>query len=460
MVNIIALILVGLMGLASSVNAAGFRLSEQDAKANGMGNSFVAVADNASAVWYNPAAMTDLEKTNVSLGSVMVYPTMKHDRTTGGSDSIEKTLHVPPYLYATHQLNEKWALGFGFNAPFGLSTEWDKNTAATKYIATLSDIKAFNYNLNGAYKVNDKLSFAVGVDYVNLDATLNKMVSPTKPGWELELEGDGDGWGYNAAAMYKLNEKWNFGASYRSQIKIDVDGTAKVTAAGISNDASTKLTLPDTFQIGAAYKFNEKWNFGASYRSPIKIDVDGTAKVTAAGISNDASTKLTLPDTFQIGAAYKFNEKWLASVTADYTDWATYHVLAIKSNTIKALTGTDTSYDIKDWKSVWAFRAGTEYKYSDAWKFRGGVFYDYNPVREKHFETRVPDSDRLAFSVGAGWNKGNLVVDVSYTYLMFSERTVSGSYAGYTASNALTTALDGKYKSTAHLPALSVGYKF
>ncbi len=409
MVNIIALILVGLMGLASSVNAAGFRLSEQDAKANGMGNSFVAVADNASAVWYNPAAMTDLEKTNVSLGSVMVYPTMKHDKTTGGSDSIEKTLHVPPYLYATHQLNEKWALGFGFNAPFGLSTEWDKNTAATKYIATLSDIKAFNYNLNGAYKVNDKLSFAVGVDYVNLDATLNKMVSPTKPGWELELEGDGDGWGYNAAAMYKLNEKWNFGASYRSQIKIDVDGTAKVTAAGISNDASTKLTLPDTFQIGAAYKFNEKW---------------------------------------------------LASVTADYTDWATYHVLAIKSNTIKALTGTDTSYDIKDWKSVWAFRAGTEYKYSDAWKFRGGVFYDYNPVREKHFETRVPDSDRLAFSVGAGWNKGNLVVDVSYTYLMFSERTVSGSYAGYTASNALTTALDGKYKSTAHLPALSVGYKF
>ena len=87
MVNIIVLLLVGLMGLASSVNAAGFRLSEQDAKANGMGNSFVAVADNASAVWYNPAAMTDLEKTNLSLGTVMVYPTMKHD-FTGGSDEI------------------------------------------------------------------------------------------------------------------------------------------------------------------------------------------------------------------------------------------------------------------------------------------------------------------------------------------------------------------------------------
>ena len=106
MVNILVLMLVGLMAMASGVNAAGFRLSEQDAKANGMGNSFVAVADNASAVWYNPAAMTDLEKTNLSVGSVMVAPAMKHEYT-GGSDEIKNTLHIPPYLYATHKLNEK-----------------------------------------------------------------------------------------------------------------------------------------------------------------------------------------------------------------------------------------------------------------------------------------------------------------------------------------------------------------
>jgi long-chain fatty acid transport protein len=412
MVNIMVLLLVGLMGLASNVNAAGFRLSEQDAKANGMGNSFVAVADNASAVWYNPAAMTDLEKTNLSLGSVMVAPAMKHENTAvngGTSDEIKNTLHTPPYLYATHKLNEKWALGFGFNLPFGLSTDWDKNTATTKYIATLSDIKAFNYNLNGAYKVNDKLSVALGADYVYLDATLNKMATPMHPTWELGLAGTGHGWGYNAAALYKLDDKWSFGANYRSLVKIDVDGTAKVDAIGVSNDASTKITLPDTFQVGAGYKVNDKW---------------------------------------------------LVSATADYTDWATYHNLKIVSNTIKTLTGSDTSYDIKDWQSVWAFRAGTEYKYSDTWKFRAGSFYDLNPVTEKHFETRVPDSDRLAFSIGAGYEKNNFVVDLSYTYLMFMQRTIGTSYAGYTASNATTGALSGKYTTSAHLPAFSVGYKF
>ncbi len=397
MVNIIVLLLVGLMAMASSVNAAGFRLSEQDAKANGMGNSFVAVADNASAVWYNPAAMTELEKTNLSLGTVMVYPTMEHTNVSGTKDKIENTLHVPPYLYATHKLNEKWALGFGFNAPFGLSSEWDKTSATTKYVATLSDIKAFNYNLNGAYKVNDRLSFGLGIDYVSLDAKLYQMAAPTM---EMQLSGTGHGWGYNAAAFYKLNEKWNF---------------------------------------------------GASYRSPVKVLIDGTAKVTNTPKDNDANTKLTLPDTFQVGAGYKVNEKWLVSATADYTDWATYHALKINSATFTG--GTTTAY--KGWESVWGFHAGTEYKYSDTWKFRAGSFYDLNPVKEKYFETRVPDSDRLAFSIGAGYTKGNIVLDISYTYLMFMERTIHDSVQDL-ASNTL----NGKYNSTAHLPAISVGYKF
>ncbi len=401
--------LLGIMVLAGSAKASGFRLSEQDAKANGMGNSFTAVADNASAVWYNPAAITDLEGTNISAGSVMVAPSMTHDYT-GGSDKIANVVHVPPYLYATHQLNDNFALGFGFNAPFGLSTDWG-TASQTSYVATLSDIKAFNYNLNGAYKVNDKLSFGLGADYVSLDATLNKMITPYHPTWELGLEGTGTGWGWNAAAMYKLMENWKV---------------------------------------------------GVNYRSPVKIDVDGTAKVDAIAVSNSATTSITLPDTFQIGAAYQANAKWLVSATADYTDWTTYHALQVKSATISTLTGgaTDTSTDIKNWKSVWAFRLGTEYKKSDTWKFRAGTFYDLNPVTDQRFETRVPDTDRLAFSVGAGYTKGNIVVDASYTYLMFINRTVNASLQDDAILGGTGTELNGTYKSAAHLPAISVGYKF
>jgi len=396
--NIIVLILVALMGLASSVNAAGFRLAEQDAKANGMANSFVAVADNASAVWYNPAAITNLEGTNVSLGTVMVAPTMEHKNEVGATttDEIKSKLHIPPHFYATRKINDKWSLGLGVNAPFGLSTEWEK-TANTRYVATKSEITALNYNLNGAYKLNDKFSFAAGLNYAMIDATLNSMASPTL---EAKLEGDGHGVGYNAAVMYKHNDKWNFGATYHSQMKSDIEGDMTTTAV-----------------------------------TPVK-------------------TELTLPDTLQFGAAYKYSDKWLFSAEADYTNWTTYRQIVIKKQSDSSTVGTPS---IKNWQSVWAFRLGTEYKYSETLKFRGGTFYDMNPVKEERFETRVPDTDRVAFAIGAGWNKNNFTVDVSYMYLMFLERNIDDSLAD---TAGVVNSLNGKYNSVAHLPAITVGYKF
>ncbi len=103
-------------------NAAGFRLADQSASAAAMGNAFVAVANDASAVWYNPAAIVNLEGTQISAGSVMIYPLIKHEYS-GGSDESEKILHIPPHFYATHKYNESISLGLGINAPFGLSTD-------------------------------------------------------------------------------------------------------------------------------------------------------------------------------------------------------------------------------------------------------------------------------------------------------------------------------------------------
>ncbi len=408
--KISALSVAALVGMAVGANAAGFRLSMQDSRAAGMGNAVVAADDNASASWYNPAAITSLEGTNLELGSVMEAPAMKHKNTDGRTDKIDSVLHVPPHFYATRKLGGNWALGLGVNVPFGLSTNWDKTSAETRTAATKSQIQAVYSNLNAAYSITDKMSLALGLAWVNLTAEMDKKIEVAGNNIEQKLTGDGTGVGYNAAAIYKPSDKLQFGASFRSSVKINVDG---------------KIKLPTT-------------GFLAS------LAADGPAK-----------TKITLPDLFQAGVAYKYGDKWLFSADADYTDWTTYRKLVIDYTTTAGVASQ--SIDYKNWKSVWAFRAGTEYKYSDAWKIRGGIFYDANPVRDLNFETRVPDSNRVGFSAGAGYKKGSLTVDASLMFVTFLEREITKSYGSGTTVNPT---LNGKYNAYAVLPALTLGYKF
>lgn len=404
------------LAMAASANAAGFRQANQSASANGIGTAFTAVANDASAVWYNPAALTDLSGTNLSIGGVFIDPRTEHTAADGTTmDRAKNMVHTLPHVYATRKLNNKFAVGLGVNAPYGLSTEWDETESLTRKVATDSSLKAVYSNLNAAYKINEALSVAAGASFVNLSATMNKKIEAAGDVLEQELNGDGTGVAYNMAAMYKWN-KWNFAAAYRSQVKVDVDG---------------KIKLPTN-----------------------NLD---TANLVKRATNNDAKTEITLPDTFQVGAAYKHGDKWLFSAEADYTNWTTYRKLVIDYLADNGAAKQTTDY--KYWNAVWAFRVGTEYKINDSWKLRAGSYYDNSPVQDNFFETRNPCSDRFGVSAGAGYTKGNISVDFSYLYLKFLERRVQDSVQDNGITGG-TTILNGKYNTTARLPALTVNYKF
>ncbi len=52
----------------SSSYGLGFRIADQGAEATARGNAFTATADNPSAVFYNPAGITELSGTRALLG--------------------------------------------------------------------------------------------------------------------------------------------------------------------------------------------------------------------------------------------------------------------------------------------------------------------------------------------------------------------------------------------------------
>lgn len=371
-----------------------------------MGGAFVGQADNPSAVWYNPAGITELDGVRISAGVIAIYPVLTHENTNGTTDVSERSVFLPPQIFATDKVNDRISLGLGISSPFGLSTDWSA-TSATSNVATFSMIKTIDINPNIAYRISDSLSVAVGIDYMKLQAIMERMLSPTML---FRLTGDGSGIGANAGIKYKANEQLNLGLSYRTPITVKVDGNANVVG------------LPFTF-------------------------------------TNSAQTEITLPGLFQAGVSYKASDKLTINTDLEYTWWSTYDRLVIQSNSILALTGgaTNTSIDEKDWKNTWTLRIGGQYKLSDQWKLRAGYVYDQNPVPSERFETRVADSDRQGVSIGTGYTSGNITIDVSYLYLRFNNRTINNSLAGGTVPVA---SLDGEYKSVAHLAGITIGYKF
>lgn len=407
------------MVLFSSTSfASGFRLPEQGAAAMGMSSAFVGQADDPSAVWYNPAGITQLDGTRIAGGGVVIFPSFSHENIDGTTDVSDRGLHYPIYLYATHKMNDKVFLGLGINNPFGLSTDWSP-TSETRYVATFSNIVTTEVNPNIAYKINNDLSVAAGITFIHLRATLEKLLDPGIFGplgnSDFRLAGDGDGWGANVAAHYKATEKLNVGFSYRSRVKVDInDGSANVATA-----------VPGSF-------------------------------------SNSAKTDITLPDIMVLGASYKASDNLTLNADMDYTWWSTFDRLVVTSNTISSLTGgaTDTSTTEYQWKDVWALRVGGQYKLSDQWKLRAGYHYDQNPVKEQYLDSRLPDSDRQALSIGAGYTINKVTVDAAYQHIWFKKRTVNDSKQDDIPLTANPSALNGTYKVTVDSVALMVSYKF
>jgi len=377
-----------------SVKAAGFQLPEQDSRAASMANAVTADIDNAAAAWYNPAAFSLMEgdyKNYYSAGMGIVQLEIKHEYD-GGEDKMNKKLHYLPYGFAARKLSDRFFLSLGVTAPYGLSSDW-KSTSRTAAVATYSEIKDINYNLNLSYKILDNLAVAVGFDFVHLTAELDNYYVDM-------VDGEDYAFGYNAAMLYKATDRLSFGATYRSRVKSTLKADAKWNVSGIGSDS---------------------------------------------GIQAD----LTLPDNFQFGASYKVSPKLKVNAELGWTNWTTYDVLKVTYRSTGATLGTP---QINNWEAGWAYKLGTEYTLNKNWKLRAGALYDYNPVTDEYYGTRVPDSERVGGSIGAGYsNDKGVSVDFSFLYENMLKHTVKG------ANNA---AIDGDYSGQIFFPSVTFGYKF
>ena len=135
----------------------GFDIYEQSAKAVGMAGAFTAQADDPSAIFFNPAGITQLDGTQVSVGACLVMPTMQFQSNgnvimgsyPGEAVKIKDHTWVIPNTYVTHKVNDKVSIGIGSFAHFGLGVEWPKYWGGRFTPGTYKDYPFNKFNKPG-----------------------------------------------------------------------------------------------------------------------------------------------------------------------------------------------------------------------------------------------------------------------------------------------------------------------
>jgi long-chain fatty acid transport protein len=388
-----------------SAQAGGFMVGEMATRATGMGSAFTAVADDASATWYNPAGLAFVEGTNVMVGGDVVF-VLGADFTSNTANPLgpgitarsNEDQFIIPHVYFTYTDPEsKLSASIGVNAPFGLETNWP-TTAPFSALTTFSRLQLINANANVTFKINDNFAIAGGVDYAYaLNVDLNNTV--------LELGADGDGFGYNVAILYK-GDQFSAGATYRSQIDVDLSGTA----------LSVGAPLPP-------------------------------------GLTGSATTTVTLPDIANFGVAWMPNDEWTLSFDVDWVGWSSIDQLNIVFGAPLNLALPSTQL-LFNWDDTVAFRAGAEWKYLPTMRARFGYVYDPTPITDADFTPAIPLNDRQIFSVGYSYDVSeNATLDFAYAYVLFEDRNQTAGVG----ANALK---NGTYSADVHIAAASLSYRF
>lgn len=407
-------------GSGLTLCATGFRIPDQDAFATARGEAFVATADNPSAIYYNPAGLTQLEGHNLRGGVYGLYFNPRYTSpSTGRTYDNQKDLHaIPQFFYSWTLESLPLALGLGVYAPYGLSSQWAEDTGF-RTVATEGAITFYTINPTVAWRVLPSLSLGTGlrVNYAEVDLQQG-LVWPSQANDSFRFKGDGWAVSYDVGVLWKPLEKISLGAAFKSQTSFELRG---------HTEYYNNVAFPPG--VGVVPAFPDQ-----------RVDAQGS---------------MTFPLNVVCGISYRPTTNWNFEFDADYTDWSSLGTLTInQANGFGGLIPKDVPLALK-WKPSWYYEFGATRYFGDGWSVSAGYIYNENSVPDATYNPLVADLDRHFISVGTGHKGKHFSFDVAYQFGFGPTRTVTGSTPSTTGQTA-----DGRYEFFSHAVFVTAGWNF
>lgn len=429
-----------------SARADAFRIPYQGAAAAGQGDAFAAQADDASALYYNPAGLTQLKGFNAYVGVNLVGGGTQFKNQSGKEYHADFGGDVgfppPSNLYLVGKLSDlgfhtldRLTLGVGLTSNYGLATRWQGITPFSSVI-TRARLPMLTIKPTLACAVNDMVSLGFGVDIYTFASFIGAGGYETRnllaSGLGTELNGDGTVVGYNGSILL----------------------------TPFRNEGGKPLL-----------------NFGFVYRTGVRLGMKGFYSVNNRAIA-DAQFAFELPEVFSGGIAgwpiRDHEHEWKLEYDMEHIGWDAAKNLNVK------LSGMPVSVSPQYWHSSYTASFGTEFKWLQPsampdWTIalRTGYQHSSTPVPDASFTPALTDADWNKFTLGLGFGckeKGkflgliecgdsqgkrftaeSLGVDLAFQAFFYDTRNVRGN---------IQSSVNGRYQTTAFVGSISFNLNY
>jgi len=452
---------------AGQAFGAAFGLQTQNA--SGLGHAYAggaAAAEDVSTIYYNPAGLVRLQKTEVVASANLICPSAKFQdnaskaalyQPLGGTGGEAGGCAAVPNLYLGVPFTDKWSFGLGINAPYGLETEYDSDWLG-RFQAIKSKLETINVNPVLSWEPTKTFTVGAGVSWQRLKAEITKnanyaalfaqgvgnlvaagqvpaAAAPTLVGSAYGLQsavkitGDDDSWGWNAGVLWQVTPQTRIGAAYRSPIKYTATGTIEFT-----NPTAANLgPLPPTL-------------------APIGALIVNGVNANPLVANGPISASIKMPETANLSIYSELNKEWDVMADLQYTGWSTIQTFQVVRDTGAVAGGYAWNF-----RNTWRVSAGCNYHYSDRLVLRGGIAYDQTPTNNTGRTPGLPDNNRTWLAAGVHYHfSDQWQVDLAYAHEFMQTPSIDQN-GGNAAAYGL---INGTYKEQVNIVGAQVKYVF
>lgn len=385
----------------------GLNLNGVGARMVAMGGAFVGLADDFSAVMWNPAGLAQLNATTLGLSGDLIIPKGTYQFAAYGIDAETESKKYPAGMVGFFTpVGDNIVAGISVYTPSGLGATWDGADLALlsgippalggtgnpiiiweSFIAVVTASPAIAVNINDKFYLGAALNINYGMfDIQRTAGYLSVFVGDT----EIPITGLGQ--------YEESSTGWGFGGT-----------------------------------IGALVKPVEQLSIGVSFRTPSKLKFKGDASIEnfdhpLIGLPTETtfSREVTSPMWLGIGVAFKPAENITITADGHYTNWGKLDTVATNFNDVLWQFALADEADLElMWADKWQFRFGVEFWVSDSVAVRAGYYNDPGPSPDTTLNVLIPNYDFNSISGGLGFVLNNFTIDLTAEYLFGKERDIA-----------------------------------